>query len=238
MIRRSLLLAAGLLAGCNGPVPYSNTVGMLPRGATMTVIVARGDLVAYKPAVGEPLDAYTVSSTALDANAPPAAPVITRSTNGIDVNAAAPLQTLLLRIPDGVNLDVHSKGGNVSVTDISGNPNVHAVHGNINMMVSGYAQAETAVGDITATLGSTQWPGTLRFNDGTGDVVVWIVATAKFRVRLHTDDGTLFSDFSITGSSHGNSETIDQNVNGGGPRAIDIEVHQGTIRLMRLEPQA
>ncbi|MBV8639452.1 MAG: hypothetical protein JO322_15350, partial [Candidatus Eremiobacteraeota bacterium] len=71
-----------------------------------------------------------------------------------------------------------------------------------------------------------------------GDVTVFVPEIAKFHVRLHTDDGTIFTDFGLHGTSVGNNETIDAPVNGGGSYGVDIESHRGTVRLLRLTPQA
>jgi hypothetical protein len=67
---------------------------------------------------------------------------------------------------------------------------------------------------------------------------VWINENAAFDVHLHTDRGTLFTDFDLRGTSQGGSETIDGRVNGGGSHGIDIETSAGQIRLLRLHPQA
>ena len=69
-------------------------------------------------------------------------------------------------------------------------------------------------------------------------MTVYIPETAAFHARLHTDNGTLFTDFGLTGTSHGSDETIDAPVNGGGPLGVDLESNRGTVRLMRLSPQA
>ena len=80
--------------------------------------------------------------------------------------------------------------------------------------------------------------GTLSFSSQHGDVELWISTKASFTVRLHTDNGTLFTDFGLQGTSSGTSETIDGSVNGGGPQRIDVETKAGAIRLLRLQPQA
>ena len=110
--------------------------------------------------------------------------------------------------------------------------------GNVKIMVGGVAQASTIDGSIEVTMGKTTWPGTLRDSARNGDVTVYIPETAAFHARLHTDNGTLFTDFGLTGTSHGSDETIDAPVNGGGPLGVDLESNRGTVRLMRLSPQA
>ena len=126
----------------------------------------------------------------------------------------------------------------MNVTDVHGKVDVRAAAGNVRIMVPGVAQAQTTIGDIDATIGATQWHGTLKFVANTGDVTVYIPEIAKFHVRLHTDDGTIFTDFGLRGTSFGNNETIEAPVNGGSEYGVDIESHRGTVRLLRLTPQA
>jgi hypothetical protein len=86
-------------------------------------------------------------------------------------------------------------------------------------------------------MGAASWPGTLRFSTRRGDVELWIVGRAAFSVHLHTDDGTLFTDFGLRGVSRGPAETIDGTVNGGTAQRVDVETANGSIRLLRLQPQ-
>ncbi len=202
----------------------------------MTVMVSNADVNAYKPAAGEPSDRFTVAATAPSSEPP--APKIRRAGNGIVITAPDPLAQLLIRVPDRVNLVVDSKSGAVNVTDVTGNVDVSAGKGDVRVMVPGYAQASTQNGHLAVTFGATNWPGTLKFYNGNGDIEVYIPEIAKFHVRMHTDNGTLFSDFGLKGTSEGTAETIDGPVNGGGVQGVDIEAKHGTIRLLRLAPQA
>ena len=227
-----------LLAACSSPSPYAVTTGELTPKSSISVSVANAEFDAYKPAVSDPSNRFTVAATSLPKQAAPVPPAIRHAPNGIAVFAANPLAQLLVRVPDKVDLVVDSKSGAVNVTDITGNVNVKAAKGNVSIMVPGYAQASTNDGHLAVTFGATEWPGTLHFFNGNGDVEVYIPEIAKFHVRLHTDDGTLFTDFGLHGTSQGTSETIESNVNGGGAQSVDIEAKHGTIRLLRLAPQA
>jgi len=221
------------------PVSYSTTVGVLKPGATMTVRIANGVLNAYAPAEGDPSDRFTVVASALPTASPlPAPPQIRPSGKGVTIDASGTLANLLVRVPEGVNLVVESKRGNVNVTSISGNVVVHAGTGDVNVMITGYAQASTQNGDVDVTMGATHWPGTLHFRTRNGDVTVYVRETDAFHARMHTDDGTLFTDFGLRGTSHGNNETIDAPVDGGGAFGLDLESKRGAVRLLRLTPQA
>jgi len=236
--RFALLLLPAFVACSPQPAPYASTIGVLHPGATMTVRISHGVLNAFKPAEGDPSDRFTVVPSARANTTPPPAPRVRPNGSGITVDAPDELANLLVRVPEGVNLDVHSSSGNVNVTDISGNVNVAAGTGDVKIMITGYAQASAVDGSINATIGASSWPGTLRFTTQNGDITVYVLATTAFHVRMHTDDGTLFTDFGLTGTSHGNNETIDADVNNGQAFGLDLESKHGTVRLLRLTPQA
>ena len=229
--------AFALLEACSSPAPYATTTGELAAHATMTVATADATVEVYRPASGEPANRFTVAATA-GKGSPPPPPVIRRAGNGIVITASNPLDRLLVRVPDGVNVVIAGGRGDISVTGITGNADVSASRGDVRIMVSGYAQAATGQGHLAVTIGASQWPGTLKFSDGRGDVEISVLETAKFHVRLHTVDGTLFTDFGLRGAANGKAETIDADVNGGGTQGIDVETRSGTIRLLRLAPQA
>jgi Putative adhesin len=233
-----LLLPLLILVACSKQQAYVTTVGILKPGATLTVHVADATLNAYQPAAGQRRDFFTVAATALKGTPPPA-PRLHVGANGVVVEAPNSLASLMVRVPDVANLQVESRRGDVNVTGIAGDAQIAAEHGNVQLILpTGYAQAAVGQGNLSVTMGSTNWPGTLRFSTRRGDIEVWINPKTSFDVHLHTDDGSLFTDFALTGSSHGRSETIDGSVNGRGLRRIDVETSSGAIRLLRLQPQA
>lgn len=235
------LLLLLTFVGCASTTSLTTTIGSLPAGSTLTVRSARAAINAYKPAIGDPPDRFTVTTLVKGSAVSVPSPFLRRAGRGLLVNVPDPGVNdygLLVRVPDGVNLVVDSKNGNVNVTDISGNVDVRAGTGNVKIMVATYAQASVVTGNLDVTMGATNWPGTLKFSAQNGDVNVYVPESAKFHVRMHTDNGTLFTDFPLRGTAAGTSETIDEDVNGGAAFGIDIESHNGTVRLLRLAPQA
>lgn len=232
-----LLLAIAPLAACASQAPYVTTVGVLGRGSTLDVRVSSATVNAYQPEARGRRSLFTIAATALPKTSPPPAPRLAVAPHGLVVRAPAALSSLLVRVPDGVDLVVDSRHGDVNVTDIAGNARVVARHGNVNVMLPGYAQAAVGDGDLLVTMGATSWPGTLHFSTRRGNVVLKVNANAAFDVHLHTDDGSLFTDFGLRGTSSGTAETIDGSVNGGGTNRVDVEASRGAIRLLRLSPQ-
>jgi hypothetical protein len=233
-----LLLLLPAFVACSTAPPYVTTVGSLSPGATLAVRIDSGTLNVYQPAAGQRRNLFTIAATSLPKQTPPPPPVVHAAPLGVVVRAKGGLDSLMVRVPDGVNLVVESGRGDVNVTDISGDARVIAQHGNVDLKLPGYAQAAVGVGNLSVMMGATSWPGTLHFSTQRGDIEVWIVAKAAFDVHMYTGSGTLFSDFGLRGTSSGGSETIDGVVNGGSARRISIETSAGTIRLLRLQPQA
>jgi hypothetical protein len=225
------------LTACSSAAPFATTVGILKPGDVMTVHVVQATVNVFQPATTEPRNRFTVSATALPKTTP-AGPKMRPEKRGVRVEATEPLDSLLLRVPDGVDLDLDSGGGDVHVTNMQGNARVRAAKGNVQIIIPGYAQVQVGAGRLSATMGALQWPGTLHFSTESGDIQVWVNENAKFHIRMHTDNGTLFSDFDLRGSAAGSAETIDTDVNGGGAQSIDIESKAGAIRLLKLHPEA
>ncbi|MDQ2991521.1 MAG: DUF4097 domain-containing protein [Candidatus Eremiobacteraeota bacterium] len=231
----ALLLLVATLSGCSSEQPayYTFTQNLAPK-ATMTIRTT-GTIDAYKPAIGEAPTLLTLQPTG-SAGVAVLGAILTRSGTTFTYNVDY-ARSLLARIPDGVALDVASTKGDVNVTDITGPTVAYGANGTVKVMVPGYAQASSGVGNVTVYMGATSWPGTLKFGAHAGDVEVWINATAQFNVRMHTDHGTIFTDFGLTGTSSGESETIVGTVGGKATQGIDIEVVNGSIRLLQLKPQ-
>lgn len=237
-MRWLILFAVALSAGCNAATPYTSTVGVLHPGAALKVAVESAALNVYAPEAAQPHDLFTVAATALPKGTPPPAPTVFSQSHGIVVRAPLPLANLLVRVPDRVNLVVDSRNGDVNVTDITGSARVVAQRGNVSLMVPGYAQATLGRGNLSVIMGATQWPGTLFFSTGHGDIEIRLNPNAPCSVHLHTDAGTLFTDFGLRGTSSGTAETIDGTIGAGGSQRIDVETRAGSIRLLRLQPQA
>ncbi len=204
----------------------------------MHVNVMQASVNVYKPAAGEPRDRFTIAAYGLPGKTPASPPRITKAPDGITVTAPEPLSSLLIRVPDGVHIMLNVQRGTVIVTDVNGGVDVAVGTGDIKLQVNGAARASTQKGEIDASVGATAWKGLLTFMSGYGDVNVSISEVAKFHARMHTDDGSTFNNFNLTGSAHGASETVEGAVNGGSSSGVDIESKHGTVRLLSLAPQA
>lgn len=202
----------------------------------MVIRIAHGTVNAYAPAVGQPRDRFTIEAFAQSPSAG-MAPSIRPMRGGIEVQAPA-LQSLLVRVPQGVNLTVISGGGDVNVTDISGTAQATTTTGNVTMMLPSYGSARvTKRGTIQLIVGASSWPGTIAAVTSSGDIDLSVNENDRFRADLATADGTIFTDFNLRGTSQQRSEHIDGPANGGAARLVLARTNKGAIRLLRLAPQ-
>ena len=194
----------------------------------MTVNVANAVVNAFKPAQGDP-------ATATRSRPPLRAPPPRRRRRSF-VRAAKASPSMRPRrsricscaFPQASIYVVRSQRGNVNVTDIIGGCERPGWDGRREDHGLGIRSSLRARWRCqSSTMGATRWPGTLHISSDTGDVTVYVPETAAFHVRMHTDDGVLFTDFDLRGTSHGHNETIDSNVNSGSAFGLDLEVAQG-----------
>lgn len=235
MKRTVLLLPLVLLAACGAPPPQFKETGVFPPGATIIARNIQGDINAYAPERSQPADQYTVA-----AYGPPGSVDITKAHLLITARANRPGVNFLLRGPKGGAMDLSTQKGNIHVGDFEGIVNAHTDRGDINMLIPQYGSASIGTGNMSVIFASTDWPGTLKYSIGTGNIEIYVNEHAQARLHLHTDNGSIFTDFPpqpLKGTSHGSNETLEGTINGGGPRSIDIEVHNGIIRVLQLKPQ-
>lgn len=191
-----------------------------------------GNLQLYAPRRGEPADEFTIESFGR-----PGAVRFERSGPLVRVSSVVPGTDLLVRAPIDSRVELKTGHGSINVADAKSIVDAHTARGDVTMLIPRYGNATIGRGNMTVIFASTDWPGTLHFNDGRGDVQIYVNENAKAHVHLHTGHGTIFTDFNLRGRSNGTSETIDAPINGGAKRSIDVEVGAGTIRLLQLKPQ-
>jgi hypothetical protein len=230
---RLLLLTLALAACSSAQTPFLTRSAPLSPGATLVVSNVSGDINAYAPEHNAPQDRFTVAAY----GEKPAGASVSVQSLLVRVQAQRAGVRFLVRAPGNTAMNLSTRQGNIGVEDFNGVVNAHTDTGDIKMLIPQYGNASIGTGNLNVIFASDKWPGTLHFSVDRGTAVVYVNQDAKAHVRVHTDDGSVFSDFNITGSSTGSSETIDTNINGGGPRGVDVEVHKGDIRLMQLKPQ-
>ncbi|GAC1358210.1 MAG: hypothetical protein NVSMB31_18640 [Vulcanimicrobiaceae bacterium] len=253
----AILASIAFLAGCGtdkGAIVQQGT----SNAATVAVINTTGKIEAYPPAASEPKNQYTFSATPQDG---PAIKTYTgfdiasktlTACPVVDANSSHSSVTLkpflcppaphgrvdyLVRIPKEAHAFLATATGDIHVSDVDGPVDASAINGDIKIQIPSYANARTINGNVSVTFGDVNWPGTLHFSSDRGDVEVYVPAVANAHVDLHTDHGTVYTDFDLHGTAQGTAETIVGNIGSGGNRSVVVRVKNGSVRLLKLVPQ-
>ena len=106
-----------------------------------------------------------------------------------------------LTVPRSTNIVVTNSwgGGDVRISEISGDVEVECTHGQVNLdALSGGALVTTMNGEIRASFAQLQDKKPLSFTSMNGEVQLRLPVEAKANVRLRTQNGTILTDFDET----------------------------------------
>lgn len=103
-----------------------------------------------------------------------------------------------LTVPRRTSIIISSAfGGNVDVKGVAGDVEVHDMNGKITLdHVSGSALVETMNGKIHASFTKVSSGKPLSFTSMNGPIEVWVPDDTKANVRLRTQNGAIYTDFS------------------------------------------
>ncbi len=241
-MQRALALLLLLASGCAADRSAFTHTGVLNTG-TLVLTNESGKIEAFPPAAGEPKNRYTISVTSAD-RAFRTVELFSAFSKTLQVCPGScpprkdtPAADYLIRVPAGVHARLTMANGDIDVSDVNAPVDAEVGTGDIKIQIPSYANARAGNGNVAVTFGDANWPGTLHFSTGRGDVELYVPAVANAHVDLHTDRGTVFTDFDLRGTSRGMAETIVGNIGSGGDRSVVVRVANGNVRLLKLVPQ-
>lgn len=139
---------------------------------------------------------------------------------------------LVLRVPEGVKVDVSSINGGIGVTGATAEVEVHTVNGGIEARSSrGPVRASTVNGDVDVRMGAIG-NGNLDFSTTNGSITVTVPDGLNAEVTMRTVNGSVGSDFPMTLNGRVNPRRISATIGRGGMR-IDLTTVNGSIDLRR-----
>lgn len=146
---------------------------------------------------------------------------------------------LLVQVPVNTSLKLNSVAdGDTLVETVEGEIEVNSVDGDVKLKVSGTVVAHTVDGDLTVSLLKVNPGKAMSFSSLDGDIDVTFPADFKASVKVHTNNGEIYSDFEVQPAAATRapvakderakggkfSVLIDKgvsgNINGGGPEVI------------------
>jgi hypothetical protein len=153
---------------------------------------------------------------------------------------------LVIETPVNTSLQIKTvNGGHIDVTGINGDLDLQETNGAINLKnVSGSVVAHSLNGAITAMLDKVSPDKPMSFTSLNGKIDVTLPAATKARLRLKTDNGSIYTDFDVklepTSASVEDSRstggkyrirldrTMYGTINGGGPEYL-FQTMNGSI---------
>ena len=108
-------------------------------------------------------------------------------------------EDLTIETPVNTNLQLKTmNGSSIEVTGVNGDHEIENTNGSIKLTnVSGSVVAHTLNGAITASLDHITGNKPMSFTSMNGKVDVTLPADTKARLRLKSDNGSIFSDFDV-----------------------------------------
>jgi hypothetical protein len=132
---------------------------------------------------------------------------------------------LVIETPVNTNLELRTmSGGLIDVTGVNGDHEIENMNGSIKLTdVSGSVVAHTMNGTITASLGHITGGKPMSFTSLNGKVDVTLPGDTKARLRLKTDNGSIYSDFDVKLEPDASKPVVEDARNQGGKYKISVD---------------
>lgn len=138
----------------------------------------------------------------------------------------------MVKVPAGIGFVGRTVNGEINATALSGNVVSNTVNGSIKISTSGYAQAKTVNGEISAKLGDANWPDAIEFKTVNGAIDLDLPSTTSSEVEADTFNGGISSDFPLNSLGKMTRKHVSGKIGNGG-RALVLKTLNGSISLRR-----
>lgn len=136
-----------------------------------------------------------------------------------------------VKVPARVAFVGKSVNGEISATSLSGNVVAKTVNGSITISTTGYAEASTINGEVTARVGDALWSKALNFTTLNGAINLDLPASLSTDVEAQTLNGQINSDFPINLTTSLKDRKHLRGRIGVGGRELFLKTLNGSINL-------
>jgi len=136
----------------------------------------------------------------------------------------------IVRVPPHIGFIGRTINGEIGATSLASNVVSRTVNGSIKISTSGYAEATTINGEISAKLGDANWPQTLVFTTINGGINLDLPSNANTERKAETLNGSITSDFPLNMNSLTSRRRISGRIGVGG-RELILKTLNGSINL-------
>jgi hypothetical protein len=130
-----------------------------------------------------------------------------------------------IQVPANASLQLKSiNGGKIEVTGVTGELEIENINGSIVLNnVSGSVVASSQNGAVTVSLDKVTAGKPMSFTTLNGKIDVTLPADTKARLRLKTDNGTVYSDFDVKMEADTNKPAVEDSRGQGGKYRIRMD---------------
>ena len=136
----------------------------------------------------------------------------------------------IVRVPPHIGFIGRTINGEIGATSLASNVVSRTVNGSIKISTSGYAEATTINGEISAKLGDANWPQTLVFTTINGGINLDLPSNASTELKAETLNGSITSDFPLNVNSLTSRRRVSGRIGVGG-RELILKTLNGSINV-------
>jgi Putative adhesin len=132
---------------------------------------------------------------------------------------------LAIQVPANSSLQLQTmNGGHIEVSGVSGEMDIENMNGSIELKnVSGSVVAHSLNGAVTATIDRVTSNKAMAFTSMNGKIEVTLPADTKARLRLKTDNGSVYSDFDVKMEPDATKPVVEDSRGQGGKYRIKLD---------------
>jgi len=136
----------------------------------------------------------------------------------------------VVRVPAQVTFVGKTVNGEINATSLSSNVVAKTVNGSIKISTTGYAEAASVNGQISARFTDANWTKTLSFKTVNGEINLDLPANLSTAVDAQTMNGVINSDFPLEVGNLKGRKSV-KGVIGSGGRELVLKTLNGSINL-------
>ena len=135
-----------------------------------------------------------------------------------------------VQVPARVGFIGKTINGDVAATGLSGNVVSKTINGSIKISTTGYAEASTINGEISARIGDANWSSQLEFQTLNGEINLDLPSNLSADVDAEKLNGSINSDFPINVTTIKDRKRLQGRIGVGG-RELRLKTLNGSINL-------
>jgi hypothetical protein len=139
----------------------------------------------------------------------------------------------VVQLPVGVKVDVGTISGGIGMADVSGPVKAETVNGKVQVAaLAGPVTASSVNGSVSVAIDSLGGPGDIKLSTVNGSVTAELPPSLQAQLSMETVNGSVHSDFDVTGTDTSTHKEIKGMIGAGG-RRVALETVNGSVKLLR-----